>query len=120
MARAEKELGLSQITDEMIQEMESHIDDIDYEMAAAEEKKLRHDVMAHVHTFGAQCPEAKGIIHLGATSCYVGDNTDIIIMREGLELVRSKVVRVLGALAQFADEYKSMPTLGFPLELPRW
>ncbi len=113
LARAEKELGLSQITDEMIQEMESHIDDIDYEMAAAEEKKLRHDVMAHVHTFGAQCPEAKGIIHLGATSCYVGDNTDIIIMREGLELVRSKVVRVLGALAQFADEYKSMPTLGF-------
>ncbi len=113
LARAEKELGLSQITDEMIEEMESHIHDIDYEMAAAEEKKLRHDVMAHVHTFGAQCPKAKGIIHLGATSCYVGDNTDIIIMREGLELVRGKIVRVLAALAQFADKYKSMPTLGF-------
>ena len=82
-------------------------------MAAEEEKRLRHDVMAHVHAYGAQCPKAKGIIHLGATSCYVGDNTDIIIMREGLMLIRSKVVRVLAALAQFANTYKAMPTLGF-------
>ena len=113
MARAEKELGLSQITDEMIAEMEQHIDDINYDVAAEEEKKLRHDVMAHVHAYGAQCPKAKGIIHLGATSCYVGDNTDVIIMREGLLLVRSKVVRVLDALSRFAEEYKAMPTLGF-------
>ena len=113
LARAEKELGLTQITDEMIAEMESHIDDINYDVAAEEEKKLRHDVMAHVHAYGALCPKAKGIIHLGATSCYVGDNTDIIIMREGLLLVRSKIVRVLDALAKFADTYKAMPTLGF-------
>ena len=113
LARAEKELGLSQITDEMIAEMEQHIDDINYDVAAEEEKKLRHDVMAHVHAYGAQCPKAKGIIHLGATSCYVGDNTDVIIMREGLLLVRSKVVRVLDALSRFAEEYKAMPTLGF-------
>ena len=113
LARAEKELGLTQITDEMIEEMEAHITDIDYDMAAEEEKRLRHDVMAHVHTYGAVCPKAKGIIHLGATSCYVGDNTDIIIMREGMLLIRSKIVRVLSALAKFADEYKAMPTLGF-------
>ena len=113
LARAEKELGLTQITDEMIEEMEAHVDDINYDVAAEEEKKLRHDVMAHVHAYGAQCPKAKGIIHLGATSCYVGDNTDIILMREGLIQVRSKVVRVLDALAKFADAYKAMPTLGF-------
>ena len=113
LARAEKELGLTQITDEMIAEMEAHIDDINYDVAAEEEKRLRHDVMAHVHAYGAQCPKAKGIIHLGATSCYVGDNTDIIIMREILMLIRSKVVRVLAALAQFANTYKAMPTLGF-------
>ena len=113
LARAEKELGLTQITDEMIAELEAHIDDINYDVAAEEEKKLRHDVMAHVHAYGALCPKAKGIIHLGATSCYVGDNTDIIIMREGLLLVRSKIVRVLDALAKFADQYKAMPTLGF-------
>lgn len=113
LARAEKELGLTQITDEMIEEMEAHVDDINYDVAAEEEKKLRHDVMAHVHAYGAQCPKAKGIIHLGATSCYVGDNTDIILMREGLIQVRSKIVRVLNALAKFADVYKAMPTLGF-------
>ena len=113
LARAEKELGLTQITDEMIEEMEAHVDDINYDVAAEEEKKLRHDVMAHVHAYGAQCPKAKGIIHLGATSCYVGDNTDIILMREGLIQVRSKIVRVLDALAKFADAYKAMPTLGF-------
>ena len=113
LARAEKELGLTQITDEMIAEMESHVNDINYDVAAAEEKKLHHDVMAHVHAYGAQCPKAKGIIHLGATSCYVGDNTDVILMREGLQLVRGKLVQVLAALGKFADEYKAMPTLGF-------
>ena len=97
----------------MIAEMESHVNDINYDVAAAEEKKLRHDVMAHVHAYGAQCPKAKGIIHLGATSCYVGDNTDVILMREGLQLVRGKLVQVLAALWKFADEYKAMPTLGF-------
>ena len=119
LARAEMELGLTNedgtptITQDMIDEMEAHVTDIDYEMAAQEEKKLRHDVMAHVHTFGHQCPKAAGIIHLGATSCYVGDNTDIIQMREGLELVRDKLVQVLNALGKFAARYKALPTLGF-------
>lgn len=119
LARAEMELGLTNedgtptITRDMIDEMEAHITDIDYEMAAEEERKLRHDVMAHVHTFGHQCPKAAGIIHLGATSCYVGDNTDVILMKEGLELVRNKLVCVLNALGKFADQYKSLPTLGF-------
>ena len=119
LARAEMELGLTNedgtptITQDMIDEMEAHITDIDYEMAAEEERKLRHDVMAHVHTFGHQCPKAAGIIHLGATSCYVGDNTDVILMKEGLELVRNKLVCVLNALGKFADQYKSLPTLGF-------
>ena len=119
LARAEMELGLTNedgtptITQDMIDEMEAHVTDIDYEMAAQEEKKLRHDVMAHVHTFGHQCPKAAGIIHLGATSCYVCDNTDIIQMREGLELVRNKLVQVLNALGKFAARYKALPTLGF-------
>ena len=119
LARAEMELGLTNedgtptITQDMIDEMEAHVTDIDYEMATQEEKKLRHDVMAHVHTFGYQCPKAAGIIHLGATSCYVGDNTDIIQMREGLELVRDKLVQVLNALGKFAARYKALPTLGF-------
>ena len=112
LARAEMELGLP-VTQEQINQMEAHITDIDYELAAKEEKERRHDVMAHIHTYGAQCPKAKPIIHLGATSCYVGDNTDIIIMREALELVRDKLVRVLDALARFADKYKALPTLGF-------
>ena len=94
-------------------ELEAHIYDIDYEKAAAWEKKLRHDVMAHVHTYGELCPKAMPIIHLGATSCYVGDNTDVILMREGLILVRNKLVQVLDALAKFAREYKALPTLGF-------
>ena len=119
LARAEMELGLTNedgtptITQEMIDEMEAYVTDIDYEMAASEERKLRHDVMAHVHTYGHQCPKAAGIIHLGATSCYVGDNTDIILMREGLELVRNKLVQVLAALGKFADRYKALPTLGY-------
>ena len=112
LAESEKELGLN-ITDEQINELKAHIDDVDYEAAAAYEKKLRHDVMAHVHAYGDQCPNAKGIIHLGATSCYVGDNTDIIIMREALELIRKRLVVCIAKLSEFADEYKSMPTLGF-------
>ena len=112
LARAEMELGLP-VTQEQVDELSAHITDINYDLAAKKERELRHDVMAHIHTYGAQCPKAMPIIHLGATSCYVGDNTDIIIMREGLELVRDKLVRVLSALAQFSDKYKSLPTLGF-------
>ena len=112
LARAEMELGLP-VTQEQVDELEAHIYDIDYEKAAAWEKKLRHDVMAHVHTYGELCPKAMPIIHLGATSCYVGDNTDVILMREGLILVRNKLVQVLDALAKFAREYKALPTLGF-------
>ena len=112
LARAEMELGLP-VTQEQVDELEAHIYDIDYEKAAEWEKKLRHDVMAHVHTYGELCPKAMPIIHLGATSCYVGDNTDVILMREGLILVRNKLVQVLDALAKFAREYKALPTLGF-------
>ena len=112
LARAEMELGLP-VTQAQIDEMEAHLDDIDYDKAAQYEKKLRHDVMAHVHTFGELCPNAMPIIHLGATSCYVGDNTDVILMREALCLVRDELVRVLAALADFADKYKALPTLGF-------
>ncbi len=112
LARAEMELGLP-VTQEQVSELESHIYDIDYEMAAQFEKELRHDVMAHVHTYGAQCPGAMPIIHLGATSCYVGDNTDIILMKEGLQIVRDKLVRVLANLADFAWKYRALPTLGF-------
>ena len=114
LAEAEKELGLN-ITDEQIADLKAHKDDIDYEDAAAEEKIRRHDVMAHVHSYGKQVKGsgADAIIHLGATSCYVGDNTDIIIMREALELIKKRLVVLISKLADFADEYKSMPTLGF-------
>ena len=112
LARAEMELGLP-VTQEQVDELEAHLTDIDYAKAAQWEKKLRHDVMAHVHTYGELCPKAMPIIHLGATSCYVGDNTDVILMREGLVLVRHKLVRVINCLAKFAREYKAMPTLGF-------
>lgn len=112
LARAEKTLGLP-ITDDQIEEMEAHLEDIDYVYAAKMEKELRHDVMAHVHTFGAVCPATFPIMHLGATSCYVGDNTDIILMRDGLRLLRSKLLRVVQKLSEFADKYKDMPTLGF-------
>lgn len=112
LARAEKTLGLN-ISDEQLTELEAHIYDIDYEYAAKMENELRHDVMAHVHTYGKLCPKAMPIIHLGATSCYVTDNTDIIIMREALELVRNKLVKVITRLSVFADEYKELPTLGF-------
>jgi adenylosuccinate lyase len=112
LARAEMKLGLN-VTQAQINEMEAHITDIDYDLAASYEKELRHDVMAHVHTFGAVCPKAMPIIHLGATSCYVGDNTDVILMREALVLVRNELVRVLANLAKFADQYKDTPTLGY-------
>ena len=112
LARAEMELGLP-ITQAQIDEMEREKDHIDYELAARKEKELRHDVMAHIHTYGASCPNAMPIIHLGATSCYVGDNTDIIIMGEALRLIRDKLVRILAALGRFADEYKALPTLGY-------
>jgi adenylosuccinate lyase len=112
LARAEKTLGLH-ITDEQISEMEAHIDDIDYDYATEMEKQLRHDVMAHVHTFGHACPNAMPIIHLGATSCFVGDNTDVILMREGLWIVRNKLVNLIARLAGFAERYKDLPTLGF-------
>lgn len=112
LAKAEMALGLP-ITQEQIDEMESHITDIDYETARRREKEVRHDVMAHVYTFGKAAPKAAGIIHLGATSAYVGDNTDIIQLREGLLLVRKKLVTVLDRLAQFADAHKAQPTLGF-------
>lgn len=112
LAEAEMELGL-QITPGQVQELKEHMDDINYETAEEREKIVRHDVMAHVYAYGQQCQSAKGIIHLGATSCYVGDNTDIIIMYEGLRLIRSKVVKVISLLRDFAMQYKDMPTLGF-------
>ncbi|MBQ2089265.1 MAG: adenylosuccinate lyase [Lachnospiraceae bacterium] len=118
LAETEMELGLAEngkpvITQDMIDEMKEHIYDINYDVAKAREKEVRHDVMSHVYAYGQQCPKAAGIIHLGATSCYVGDNTDMIIMRDGLLLIRQKLVNVIAALAKFADEYKDMPTLAF-------
>ncbi len=112
LAKAEKQLGLS-ITDEQIEELEKFKDDINYDVAKKREKEVRHDVMSHVYAYGVQCPKAKAIIHLGATSCYVGDNTDIIIMTEALKLIRKKLVNVIYRLRIFADEYKNLPTLGF-------
>ena len=112
LAETEKELGLN-ITEEQIEELKAHADDINYDVAKEREKVVRHDVMSHVYAYGVQCPKAKGIIHLGATSCYVGDNTDIIVMSEALQLVRKKLVNVIAELAKFADEYKAQPTLAF-------
>ena len=112
LAETEAELGLP-ITQEQIDELKAHQDDINYEDAKKREKEVRHDVMSHVYAYGLQCPKAKGIIHLGATSCYVGDNTDIIIMTEGLKLVRKKLVNVINELSKFADKYKAQPTLAF-------
>ncbi len=112
LAETEKELGLD-ITDEQIAELKEHSEDINYEVAQAREKIVRHDVMSHVYAYGQQCPKAAGIIHLGATSCYVGDNTDIIIMDEALKLIRKKLVNVIAELAKFADQYKELPTLAF-------
>ena len=112
LAEAEMELGLP-ITAEQVEELKAHVDDINYADAEAQEKKVRHDVMSHVYAYGLQCPKAKGIIHLGATSCYVGDNTDIIIMHEGLRVIRKKVLGCIKRLRDFAMRYKDMPTLGF-------
>lgn len=112
LAEAEQQAGLP-ITDEQIAEMRAHAEDVDYELAAAYEKKLRHDVMAHIHAWGDACPKARPIIHLGATSCYVGDNTDMLVLKEALELVRGKLVRVLSNLKAFALKYKALPALGY-------
>lgn len=112
LAKAEKKLGLP-ITDAQIAQLQEHADDINYDVAAQREKEVRHDVMAHVYAYGVQCPDAKGIIHLGATSCYVGDNTDVIIMRDALLVVRRKVLNVISNLAKFAEEYRSMPALAY-------
>ena len=112
LAKAEKELGLN-ITDEQIEELEKYKDDINYDVAAEREKAVRHDVMAHIYAYGLQCKKAKPVIHLGATSCYVGDNTDIIVMNEALKLIRKKVISVISKLSDFALKYASMPTLGF-------
>lgn len=112
LAETEKELGL-QITQEQIDELKAHAEDINYDVALAREKEVRHDVMSHVYAYGVQCPKAKGIIHLGATSCYVGDNTDIIVMAQALRLVKQKLVNVIAKLCEFADKYKDLPTLAF-------
>ena len=112
LARAEMQLGLP-VTQEQVDELEANVDNIDYEVAAAREKVVRHDVMAHVYTYGKVCPKAAGIIHLGATSCYVGDNTDVIIMRDAMQVVKRKLVKVISQLAEFADKYKAMPCLAY-------
>ncbi|MBP5607609.1 MAG: adenylosuccinate lyase [Lachnospiraceae bacterium] len=113
LAETEMELGLTQITPEMIEELKANKDNINYDDARAREKEVRHDVMSHVYAYGLQCPKAKGIIHLGATSCYVGDTTDIIVMKEALKLIKKKLVCVIDELAKFAREYKDLPTLAF-------
>ena len=112
LAESEKELGLP-ITEEQIQELKIHAEDINYDVAIAREKEVRHDVMSHVYAYGVQCEKAKGIIHLGATSCYVGDNTDLITMREGLKLLRKKLLNCMKVLADFAMEYRGLPMLGY-------
>lgn len=113
LAETEMELGLSQISKEQIDELKEHSDDINYDVAIEREKMVRHDVMSHVYAYGVQCPKAKGIIHLGATSCFVGDNTDIIVMSEALKLTKRKLVNVIAKLSEFAETYKALPTLGF-------
>ncbi len=112
LAKAERELGLD-ITEEQIRELEAHVEDINYDVAEAREREVRHDVMAHVYAYGVQCPKAKGIIHLGATSCYVGDNTDVILMRDALRIVRRKLINVIALLSEFAMKYRDMPALAY-------
>lgn len=112
LAEIEKDLGL-EISDEQIAELKANVENIDYEIAAEYEKKFRHDVMAHVHTYGDVAPSAKGIIHLGATSAFVGDNTDLIQIRDGLLIIKKKLVNVMKNLAEFSIQYKDLPTLGF-------
>jgi adenylosuccinate lyase len=113
LAQAQHELGLSQVTAAHLKEMRAHLTDINYEVAEAKEKEIRHDVMSHIHAFGTQCPGAAGIIHLGATSCYVGDNTDLIVMRDGLDLIQAQLLRVIVALRQSSLDWKHLPTLGY-------
>lgn len=113
LARAEMKLGLENITEEQVAELEAHVDDIDFAVAEAREKECRHDVMAHVYAYGQVCPKAKGIIHLGATSCYVGDNTDVIVMRDAMRIIRRKLLNVISNLADFAEKYKSLPCLAY-------
>ena len=112
LAETERELGIA-ISEEQIEELKAHKDDINFDVAKEREKIVRHDVMSHVYAYGRQCPKAKGIIHLGATSCYVGDNTDIIVMAEAFRLIKKKLVNVMEKLSRFADKYKSLPTLAF-------
>ena len=112
LAECERELGIN-ITEQQIEQLHQHVDTINYEDAVRKEKEIRHDVMSHIYAYGLQCPEAAGIIHLGATSCYVGDNTDIIIMKKGLEMIRDKLVRLIRILSRFADQYKDLPCLGY-------
>lgn len=113
LARAEMKLGLENITEEQVVELEAHVDDIDFAVAEARERECRHDVMSHVYAYGQVCPKAKGIIHLGATSCYVGDNTDVIVMRDAMKIVRRKLLNVIANLADFAERYKSLPCLAY-------
>lgn len=112
LARAEKELGL-EITEEQLKEMENNLENIDFDFAKLEEKKIRHDVMAHIHTFAKCCPKAAPIIHLGATSCYVGDNADLIMIKEGLGILLNKLARCISKLGEFCNEYKGLPCLGY-------
>ena len=112
LAEAEMELGLD-ISQDQVDELKSYQDDINYDVAQAREREVRHDVMSHVYAYGVQCPKAAGIIHLGATSCYVGDNTDLIIDYEALDLIRKRLIKLITILADFADKYKDLPTLGF-------
>lgn len=112
LAESEMELGLN-ITQEQVDELKANVENIDFEAVARKEKEIRHDVMAHVYAYGLACPKAKGIIHLGATSCYVTDNADIIIMKQGLELIKNKLQAAISGLAQFAKQYRALPTLGF-------
>ena len=113
LAKAEMELGLEDVTQPKLDQMAANIKNIDYKMAAEEEKKRRHDVMAHVHTFGVVCPLAAGIIHLGATSCYVTDNSELLMMRDGLDILVPKLALTIQTLSDFAEKYKDLPTLGF-------
>ena len=112
LAESQQELGLN-ITDDQLEELRANVNNINYEVADQREKEVRHDVMSHVYAYGVQCPKAKGIIHLGVTSCYVGDNTDLIIMKEAMLLIRKKIINAINELAKFAVKYKNLPTLGF-------
>ena len=113
LARAEMKQGLTNITPEMVAELEAHVEDINYDVAIAREKLVRHDVMSHVYAYGQQCPKAAGIIHLGATSCYVTDNADLILYRDGLRYLRQQLLQVMANLADFAQQYRALPTLGY-------